>query len=57
MGALTVVVLIAFRRGFAGFLSMLYDRLAGKAENARVSLAPLDTGAIAALGKPAGLEL
>ena len=57
MGALTVVVLIAFRRGFAGFLSMLYDRLAGKAENARVSLAPLDTRAIAALGKPAGLEL
>ena len=57
MGALTVVVLIAFRRGFAGFLSMLYDRLAGKAENARVSLAPLDTGAIAALRKPAGLEL
>ncbi len=30
MGALTVTVLIAFPRGVAGFVSALYDRLAGR---------------------------
>jgi branched-chain amino acid transport system permease protein len=57
MGALTVVVLIAFRRGFVGFLSALHDRLAGGEAPARVSVSEPDTAALAPRGKPAELEL
>ena len=57
MGALTVVVLIAFRRGFAGFLGMLYDRWTSREAPPRVSLAEPDTSALALHGKPGQLEL
>ena len=57
MGALTVVVLIAFRRGFVGFLAALYDRLAGGEPPARVSVSEPDAAALAPRGKPAELEL
>ena len=38
MGALTVVVLIAFRRGVAGFIGLVYDRIAGGRRHHRVAL-------------------
>ncbi len=45
MGALTVIVLIAFPRGIAGFVSRIYDRLAGDHDPPRVMVA--EPGAIA----------
>src|SRR6185436_8124389 len=40
MGALTVIVLIAFRRGVAGFLALLYDRLTARGTPPRVEIVP-----------------
>ena len=57
MGALTVVVLIAFRRGFAGFLGALYERWTSRDAPPRVSIAEPDNAALASHGKPAALEL
>ncbi|MBW8905770.1 MAG: branched-chain amino acid ABC transporter ATP-binding protein/permease [Betaproteobacteria bacterium] len=57
MGALTVLVLIAFRRGFVGFLAALYDRMAGGEAPARVLVSEPDTAALAPRGKPAELVL
>jgi len=52
MGALTVIVLIAFRRGVAGFISHIYDRFTGKGAP-RVSLAQPDLSALKKLEHPA----
>ncbi len=52
MGALTVVVLIAFRQGVAGFISRLYDRFTSR-ETARVSLGEPDAAALSQSGRPA----
>jgi len=52
MGVLTVVVLIAFRRGVAGFISHLYDRLASR-EAPRASLGDPDGAALSRSGRPA----
>jgi ABC-type branched-subunit amino acid transport system ATPase component/ABC-type branched-subunit amino acid transport system permease subunit len=38
MGGLTVLVLIVFPRGIAGFISRIYDRLAGDGVHARVTM-------------------
>jgi branched-chain amino acid transport system permease protein len=57
MGALTVLVLIAFRQGLAGFLSLLFDRLAGKRAQPRVSIGEPDTAALAPLPHAAALEV
>ena len=57
MGVLTVVVLLAFRRGVAGFISHLYDRFASR-EASRPSLGEPDAGALPASGRqPARLEV
>jgi branched-chain amino acid transport system permease protein len=57
MGALTVVVLIAFRRGVAGFIAHVYDRLTSK-EPARVRLGESDLSALPARRTgSAGLEV
>ncbi len=53
MGALTVVVLIAFRYGFAGFLSRLYDRFTRRSEAPRVALVEPDGDAFSRLAPPA----
>jgi ABC-type branched-subunit amino acid transport system ATPase component/ABC-type branched-subunit amino acid transport system permease subunit len=52
MGALTVIVLIAFRRGVAGFISHLYERLS-TAEPARASLGEPDLSALQKIDQPA----
>jgi ABC-type branched-subunit amino acid transport system ATPase component len=57
MGALTVLVLIAFPRGIAGFISRLYDRLLGKDARQRVSVTEPGLIALPAIAEPAGLEL
>ena len=57
MGALTVVVLIAFRYGFAGFLSRLYDRFTRHGEAPRVALVEPDAKALARIAQPAALEV
>jgi branched-chain amino acid transport system permease protein len=57
MGALTVVVLIAFRYGFAGFLSRLYDRFANRRGATRVALVEPDARALAPIAQPAALEV
>jgi branched-chain amino acid transport system permease protein len=57
MGALTVVVLIAFRYGFAGFLSRLYDRFTSRGEAPRVALVEPDAKALAPIAQPAALEV
>ncbi|HEY5898004.1 MAG TPA: branched-chain amino acid ABC transporter ATP-binding protein/permease [Burkholderiales bacterium] len=57
MGALTVIVLIAFRRGFAGFLSLLYDRLFGRQETPRVALVEPDVSALRPIANAATLEV
>ena len=50
MGALTVIVLIAFRRGVAGFLSLLYERFTAGKEPQRVALAPPDLSSLSTIG-------
>src|SRR6185437_8966112 len=40
MGGLTVVILIAFPRGIAGFIGDLYDRLVGARRDRRVDVTP-----------------
>jgi branched-chain amino acid transport system permease protein len=45
MGALTVIVLIAFPRGIAGFVSRIYDRMANEREVGRVVVT--EPGAVA----------
>ncbi len=57
MGALTVIVLVAFRRGFAGFLSLACDRLAGRGAAPRVSVIEPAAAALAPIGKAATLEV
>jgi branched-chain amino acid transport system permease protein len=57
MGALTVIVLIAFRRGFAGFLSLLFDRFVRSEAAPRVSVVAPEPAALARLGKAAALEV
>jgi len=57
MGALTVLVLIAFRHGFAGFLSRLYDRFTRRGEAPRVELVEPDARALAPMAHPAALEV
>src|SRR5262249_40705527 len=47
MGALTVIVLIAFPRGLAGALSALFDRLSAKRDGARASAVEPDPSALA----------
>ena len=52
MGALTVIVLLAFPRGPAGFISGLFDRLAGgRGERRAVAVRPVPT-ALAPLTNP-----
>jgi branched-chain amino acid transport system permease protein len=50
MGALTVLVLIAFPRGIAGFVGRIYDRLAGGRDLRRVTVTELGAVAMAPLG-------
>jgi ABC-type branched-subunit amino acid transport system ATPase component len=57
MGALTVVVLIAFRYGFAGFLSRLYDRFTRGSDAPRVTVVEPDGKALPAIAAPAALEV
>ena len=57
MGALTVIVLIAFRRGFAGFLSFAFDRLLAREAAPRVTVAEPDLAALPARDRPARLEM
>jgi branched-chain amino acid transport system permease protein len=57
MGALTVGVLIAFRHGFAGFVSRLYDRFTSGGEAPRVTVVEPDANALARIARPAGLEV
>jgi branched-chain amino acid transport system permease protein len=58
MGALTVIVLIAFRRGVAGFIGLLYERLSAGKGDPRVALAAPDLDALARLqGASAKLEV
>ena len=57
MGALTVLVLIAFRRGFAGFLSLLYDRATQKRSDMRVTLGQPDARALRPVARAAALEV
>jgi ABC-type branched-subunit amino acid transport system ATPase component/ABC-type branched-subunit amino acid transport system permease subunit len=59
MGALTVIVLIAFRRGFAGLISDIYDRIAGtRPDHAAVAVDP-DVTALAPIADavPDGTEI
>jgi branched-chain amino acid transport system permease protein len=46
MGALTVVVLIAFRGGLAGFFALLYDRWTGGKRAATARVVPPDLSAL-----------
>jgi branched-chain amino acid transport system permease protein len=57
MGALTVVVLIAFRRGFAGFVSLAWDRFVTNAAAPRVEVVPMKAEAIKPLARAAALEV
>jgi branched-chain amino acid transport system permease protein len=54
MGGLTVIVLVAFPRGLAGLVGGVFDRLARRPREARVTLGEPDSGALA---RPAALPL
>jgi branched-chain amino acid transport system permease protein len=53
MGALTVVVLIAFRGGIAGFFALLYDRFTAGKRDAKARVVAPDLSALPALENPA----
>jgi ABC-type branched-subunit amino acid transport system ATPase component/ABC-type branched-subunit amino acid transport system permease subunit len=53
MGALTVIVLIAFRRGVAGFISYAYDRVFGENTPRRVSVTEPEVAALQPIQRPA----
>ena len=57
MGALTVIVLVAFQQGFAGFLSRLYDRFTRRGESTRVALVEPEGNALAPTARPVSLEV
>ena len=57
MGALTVLVLIVFPRGIAGFVSSLYDRLFGKDMHQRVVVTEPGLVNLPMIEEPAGLVL
>jgi ABC-type branched-subunit amino acid transport system ATPase component/ABC-type branched-subunit amino acid transport system permease subunit len=54
MGALTVIVLVVFPRGIAGFIAALYDRLLSSSRRGRVSLARLGQGSLPRVKPPEG---
>jgi ABC-type branched-subunit amino acid transport system ATPase component/ABC-type branched-subunit amino acid transport system permease subunit len=54
MGALTVIVLIGFPRGIAGFIGDLFGRLGAHGTPAHVTIAPFGGGHLAAIAAPAG---
>ena len=54
MGALTVIVLIGFPRGIAGFIGNLYGRLGGLRTHAQVTIAPLGGGHLPDIAAPPG---
>ena len=53
MGAVTVVVLIAFRGGIAGFLALLYDRFTAGKRDAKARVVSPDVCALARVKDPA----
>jgi len=57
MGALTVLVLIVFPRGIAGFVSRIYDRVVGGEAPQRVVVTEPGTVALPAMSDPPALML
>jgi branched-chain amino acid transport system permease protein len=59
MGALTVIVLIAFRRGIAGLISDIYDRITGSRPDRTAAAVDPDATALAPIadGQPEGTEI